>query len=88
MKLSSRHSMVLSAVLTALVMSGCVVAPPAVRTVYVGPPVVRPVYVAPPNVVYIAPAYAIPGQGYEWRYHDRYGWGWYHPANGWHRGWR
>ena len=51
----------------------------------VPPPV--PVYTAPPNVTYVAPTYAIPGPGYVWAYHPRRGWGWNHPAWGWHRGW-
>lgn len=48
---------------------------------------VPPVYVAPAGVAYVAPTYAIPGPGYNWAYHPRYGWGWYHPGWGWHRGW-
>ena len=51
----------------------------------VAPPV--PVYVAPPSVTYVAPTYALPGPGYVWAYHPRYGWGWHHPAWGWHAGW-
>ncbi|SCX70326.1 hypothetical protein [Variovorax sp. EL159] len=69
-----------------------VVPPPVVvaRPVYVAPRVVvaRPVYVAPAGVVYVRPTYAIPGPGYVWHYHVHYGWGWYHPHYGWHRGWR
>lgn len=42
----------------------------------------------PAGVAYIAPTYAIPAPGYEWRYHRTYGWGWWHPHYGWHRGWR
>jgi hypothetical protein len=57
-------------------LAGCVVAPP------------RAVYVAPAGVAYIAPTYAMPGPGYVWQYHAHYGWGWRHPRNGWHRGWR
>lgn len=37
---------------------------------------------------YVGPTYVSPGAGYYWRYHSNYGWGWHHPANGWHRGWR
>lgn len=58
------------------VLAGCVVAPPP------GPP--HP----PVGVAYIAPTYAIPAPGYQWRYHATYGWGWWHPHYGWHRGWR
>lgn len=70
-----------AAVFTA-VLSGCVIAPPVVHPVY------RPVYVTPPGVVYIAPTYVLPAPGYVWQYHPTYGWGWRHPAHGWHRGWR
>ncbi len=59
-------------------LTGCVVAP-------VG---VRPVYAVPAGVVYVGPTYGIPGPGYGWAYHGNYGWGWYHPGYGWHRGWR
>lgn len=84
-----------------LLLAGCVVAP--AHPVRVGPPPVvvapapAPVVVAPapvviapapPGVVYIAPTYAIPAPGYVWRYHPRFGWGWYHADHGWHRGWR
>ena len=65
-----------------LLLAGCVVAPVPVR---VAPPVA---VVAPPGVVYVRPAYPLPGPGYAWAYHPRYGWGWRHPAYGWHRGWR
>lgn len=58
---------------------GCVVAPARVEPVGV--------YV-PPGVVYTAPVYPMPAPGYTWRYHEHYGWGWYHPQYGWHRGWR
>jgi len=55
-----------------------------------------PVVVAPPAVVvapahpriYVAPTYRRPARGYAWNYHPRYGWGWYSPRRGWHRGWR
>lgn len=65
---------VLGTFAVAVLLSGCVVAP-------------RPVD-APPGVVYVGPTYASPGAGYEWRYHHTYGWGWYSPRYGWHRGWR
>jgi hypothetical protein len=67
-----------SAALLALSLSGCIVTPPSVR----------PAYVSPPGVVYVEPTYASPGPGYAWEYHPHYGWGWHHPQNGWHRGWR
>jgi hypothetical protein len=51
----------------------------------VAPPV--PVYVAPPSVAYVGPTYTLPGPGYVWAYHPRYGWGWHHPAWGWRAGW-
>ena len=63
-------------------LAGCVVAP----TRAVPPPGVY--YAAPPGVVYVAPVYVIPGPGYVWAYNMNYGWGWHHPHNGWHRGWR
>ncbi len=44
--------------------------------------------VVPPGAVYIAPTYPAPAVGFIWAYHPRYGWGWRHPAHGWHRGWR
>lgn len=59
-------------------------APPA--PVMVAPPP-RGVLV-PPGVVYIEPTYPRPAVGFLWRYHPRYGWGWYHPRRGWHQGWR
>ena len=78
----------IAAVSATAVLGGCVVAPvavrPAVYPAYGGPVV----YEAPPGVVYIAPSYAIPGPGYAWQYHGRYGWGWRHSGLGWHRGWR
>ena len=58
-----------------VVTSGCVVAP-------VGPP--RAVVVVPAP----EPYYASPGAGYVWAPHPDYGYGWHHPNNGWHRGWR
>ena len=57
-------------------LSGCIVAP------------VGPAYGAPPGVAYVAPTYAIPGPGFVWAYHARFGWGWHHPQLGWHRGWQ
>ena len=63
------------------------VEPPPVVVVRPRPVIVEPAYVAPPGVVYVRPTYVMPGRGYLWRYHARYGWGWYHPAYGWHRGW-
>ena len=65
------------AVLLATAFSGCVVAPP-----------VAPIYAAPSGVVYVGPTYVVPGPGYLWAYHARFGWGWHHPQYGWHRGWR
>lgn len=60
-----------------LTTAGCVVAP-------AGP---GPVYVEPP-IVSVTPTYASPGIGFVWMRHPRYGYGWYHPQHGWHRGWR
>jgi hypothetical protein len=72
----------LLALIVLLLASGCVVAP-APGPVAVAPPGV----VVPAGVVYVAPTYAVPAPGYTWRYNARYGWGWYHPTYGWHRGW-
>lgn len=73
----------IAATCATVALAGCVVAPVGYEPGYGGP-----VYTAPPGVVYVAPTYAIPGPGYVWQYHDRYGWGWHHPSHGWHRGWR
>jgi hypothetical protein len=66
--------------LLSVTLSGCVVVPARVA---VAPPEV----VAPAGVVYVAPTYAMPAPGFVWSYHARYGWGWRHPRQGWHRGW-
>lgn len=58
-------------------LTGCVVAPVAPAP-----------YVAPAGMAYVAPTYPMPGVGFVWQYHPRYGWGWHHPVYGWHRGWR
>ena len=71
-----KTSRTLSAALLTAALAGCVVVP------------VQPAYVAPSGVVYVAPSYAVPGPGYVWVYHAHYGWGWHHPHDGWHRGWR
>lgn len=39
-------------------------------------------------VAYVAPTTRAPAYGYEWRYHNRYGWGWLHPQYGWYLGWK
>ena len=67
----------MAAAVSAVVLTGCVVAPVPVRTTYV----------APAGVAYVAPTYALPAPGYVWEYHAHYGWGWHHPVYGWHRGW-
>ena len=74
------------AALFATVLSGCVIAPPVVRPAY--GPVYGPAYAPPQGVVYVAPTYAMPAPGYAWQYQGPYGWGWRHPGQGWHRGWR
>ena len=70
-----------------VVLAGCIVAPPRV----IGPRVIAPAVpvgvVVPPGVVYVEPSYAVPGPGYVWSHHPRYGWGYRHPRSGWHRGW-
>ena len=71
----------------ASLLAGCIVQPPVVRPVYAPQPEL--VYeTPPPGVVYVAPTYALPAPGFVWRYNARFGWGWYHPQRGWHRGWR
>jgi hypothetical protein len=67
---------ILPAALLATAFAGCVAAP------------ARGGYIAPAGVVYVEPGYASPGPGYAWEYHPRYGWGWHHPQQGWHRGWQ
>ncbi len=67
-------------IILAAILSGCVVEQP--RYAYTRP--IAP----PPQVVYVQPAYPRPAIGFEWSYHPHYGWGWYHPERGWHRGWR
>lgn len=42
---------------------------------------------ATPVGVSVAPTYVAPGPGWYWAHHGYYGWGWYHPVYGWHRGW-
>ena len=76
MKLSSSITVPAVVLVAAAALGGCVVAP------------VAPAYVAPPGVAYVAPTYVTPGPGYVWAYHARFGWGWHHPAHGWHRRWR
>lgn len=63
---------ILAAIALVAMLGGCVAEPPG----------------APVGVAYVAPTYAIPAPGYAWRYHATYGWGWWHPHYGWHRGWR
>jgi len=81
-------SRILVSILLTATLGGCVVAPAPYygRGPYYAP-AVGAVYAPPAGVVYVAPTYAIPGPGYSWRYHPRYGWGWWHPHYGWHRGW-
>ncbi len=72
----------IAAVLATTTLGGCVVAPLGAEPAYGNS------YVTPPGVIYVAPTYAIPGPGYAWRHHSRFGWGWRHSNHGWHRGWR
>jgi hypothetical protein len=78
----------IAAVCTTAALSGCVVAPVGMEPGYGGQRYGGPVYATPPGVVYVAPTYAIPGPGYAWQFHSRFGWGWHHANLGWHRGWR
>ena len=75
-------SRILASIILAATLGGCVVAP----SPYAPPAGLA--YTPPVGVAYVAPTYAIPGPGYLWRYHPHYGWGWWHPVYGWHRGWR
>lgn len=72
-----------AAVCATVALSGCVVAPVGYEPGYGDG-----AYAAPPGAVYVAPTYVMPYPGYSWRFHASYGWGWYHPRHGWHRGWR
>lgn len=86
-------SATLAAICATAALSGCVVAPVGMEPGYYGhgnggPGYGGPVYAAPPGVVYVAPTYAMPAPGYAWQFHGRFGWGWFHPSHGWHRGWR
>ncbi len=79
-----------AALVSSAALGGCVVesAPgPGPRAYAPAGYVAASAYAPPPNVVYVRPAYASPGAGYIWRYHRRFGWGWWHPHYGWHRGW-
>ena len=68
-------------------LGACTVVEPAPR--YHHPAVVYAQPVEPPaGVAVIGPTYVSPGPEWAWRYHPRYGWGWYNPHAGWHRGWR
>jgi len=88
----------LTIALSALTLQACVMAPPQPVPVVVAPPVVvqqpgvmvapPPGVVMPPGVVYMAPVYPAPAVGFVWEFHPRFGWGWRHPRQGWHRGWR
>ena len=78
MKYSPLVCAAVAACAVAVLGSGCVVVP-------AGAP---PGYGAPAGAVYVAPTYAVPGVGYAWQYHSRFGWGWHHHQHGWHRGWR
>lgn len=79
-------------------LQACVMAPPQPMVVQQPGVVVQPQpgvmvapppgVVVPPGVVYMAPTYPAPSIGFVWEYHPRYGWGWRHPQQGWHRGWR
>jgi len=74
----------IAAVCATATLGGCVVAPLGMGPAHGGH---GQGYATPPGVVYVAPTYAIPAPGYAWEYHGRFGWGWRHPSQGWHRGW-
>ena len=81
MKFPTLHC--IAAVCATAALGGCVVAPIGMEPAYGGRG-----YATPAGAVYVAPTYAIPAPGYAWQYHSRFGWGWRHPNQGWHRGWR
>lgn len=70
------------------------VAPPVAYPYHRHPRVIYPApqvrygprdFLPPRGVIYVAPAYVVPGPGYV-RVHRRgHGWGWRHPRHGWHR---
>ena len=80
-----KFAAIAAALAAAASLSACVVAP-------VGPVHGAALYAAPieppVGVAIVGPTYVSPGPGWGWRYHPRYGWGWYNPHAGWHRGWR
>jgi hypothetical protein len=94
MKFSTPARVAAACATVALALTGCVVAPVGMEPGYGGPGYGGPpVYggqghAPPPAMVYVAPTYVMPGPGYAWQFHGRYGWGWHHPGRGWHRGWR
>ena len=79
----------LVAAIGALALQGCVVAPPP-QPVYAPAPAYGYAQPVQPGstVTYVAPTYAAPAVGFYWAFHPRFGWGYYHPQQGWHRGWR
>jgi len=89
MKLSMKFiSLGLVTAMGALALQGCVVAP--AQPAYAAAPAygyTQPVQPGP-TVTYVAPTYAAPAVGFYWAFHPRFGWGYYHPQQGWHRGWR
>ena len=81
MKQRTKQLTIATSLAMAITLAGCIVAPARVA---VAPPEV----VVPAGVIYVAPSYAVPGPGYAWAHHPRYGWGYRHHHHGWHRGWR
>lgn len=80
-------------VASAAALQACVMVPPQTAPVMVqqapaGVMTLPPGVVVPPGVVYVAPTYPAPAVGFIWAFHPRFGWGWRHPQQGWHRGWR
>jgi hypothetical protein len=92
MKFSRPAYLAAACATAALTLTGCVVAPVGMEAGYGGPGYGGhghdQGYGPQPGVVYVAPTYAMPGPGYAWQLHGRFGWGWHHPGRGWHRGWR
>ena len=78
----------IAAVCATAALAGCVVAPVGMEPGYYGHGYGGPGHAGPPVAVYVAPTYAMPGPGYAWQLHGRFGWGWHHADRGWHRGWR
>ena len=74
-----RFFLALSCVVALASLEACAVVARPDGVAYVEP-------IAPPvGVAVVSAPVVVPGPGYLWRYHPRWGWGWWHPSMGWHR---